>query len=120
MIRKSETDYYQEQITCHNNSCNLMWKLFGKMLKNKQNAVHINKLKYQDKTLTKPFDISETFNNYFTNIGKNLANKFEEQNHNNLSHDRFLNIPYVNPIQLPYVTSEEIINIIDSLETKKK
>ena len=96
-----------------------MWKLFGKILKNKQNTVQITKLKYQDKTLTKPFDISETFNNYFTNIGKNLANKFEEQN-NNLSYDRFLNIPYVNPIQLPYVTSEEIINIIDSLETKKK
>ena len=97
-----------------------MWKLFGKILKNKQNAVPITKLKYQDKTLTKPFDISETFNNYFTYIGEKLANKFEEQNHNNLSHDRFLNIPYVNPIQLPYVTSEEIINIIDSLETKKK
>ena len=81
--------------------------------------MQITKLTYQDKTLTKPFDISKTFNNYFTNIGKNLANKFEEQNNNNLSHDRFLNIPYVNPIQLPYVTSEEIINIIDSLETKK-
>ena len=81
--------------------------------------MQISKSKYQDKTLTKPFDISETFNNYFTNIGKNLANKFEEQNNNNLSHDRFLNIPYVNPIQLPCVTSEEIINIIDSLETKK-
>ena len=97
-----------------------MWKLFGKTLKDQQNAVQITKLKYQDKTLTKPFDISETFNNYLTNIGKNLANKFEEQNNNNLSHDRFLNIPYVNPIQLPYVTSEEMINIIDSLETTKK
>ena len=81
--------------------------------------MHINKLKYQDKTLTKPFDISEAFNNYFTNIGENLANKFEEQNHNNLSHERFLNIPNVNPIQLPYISSEEIINVINSLETKK-
>ena len=120
MIRKSETEYYKEQITCQNNSCNLMWKLFGKILKNKQNAVQITKLKYQDKTLNKPFDISEAFNNFFTNIGKKLANKFEEQNHNNLSHDRFLNIPNVNPIQLPYVSPEEIINIINSLETKKK
>ena len=89
----------------------IIWKI--------KKAVKITKLKYQDKTLNKPFDISEAFNNFFTNIGKKLANKFEEQNHNNLSHDRFLNIPYVNPIQLPYVTSEEIINIIDSLETKK-
>ena len=54
LIRKSETDYYKEQITCRNNSSNLTWNFFGQIQKNKQNTVQITKLKYQDKTLTKP------------------------------------------------------------------
>ena len=119
IIRKSETAFYKEQITSQNNSCNQMWKLFGKILKNKHNTTQVTKLKFQDKTLTKPNDISEAFNNYFTNIGKKLANKFEEQNPNNLSHNKYLNDPITNKIQLSSISPGEIIDIINNLEAKK-
>ena len=90
----------------------IIWQNFKK-------TTQVTKLKFQDKTLTKPNDISEAFNNYFTNIGKKFANKFEEQNPYNLSHNKYLNVPFTNQIQLSSIPQGEIIDIINNLEAKK-
>ena len=67
--------------------------------------------------MTNPNDISEAFNDFFTKIGENIANKFDNQN--DLRYNRYINTPDVNHLQLSIITPGEIINEINNLENKK-
>ena len=44
VIREAESSYYQNLITKHNNNCNAMWKIFGKIIKGKSSRSKITKL----------------------------------------------------------------------------
>ena len=92
IIKKAEKDYYAGIITSHNNSSKNLWKTFGKILnKNKIKHKRINSLNINDTTLTDPQALSESFNDFFSEIGECLANKFS--NKNNSDFKRYLGDP---------------------------
>ena len=60
-----------------------LWKCFGKMLNNKK--IKHNRINSLEINSTKTFDqqkIAEEFNNFFSNIGQNLAKNINNTTHN--------------------------------------
>ena len=83
IIKKSEENYHRSLISKYNNNNKQLWKCFGKMLNNKK--IKHNRINSLEINSTKTFDqqkIAEEFNNFFSNIGQNLA-----KNINNTTHD---------------------------------
>ena len=70
-------DYYKNLIKQHNNNYIGLWKTLGNIICKKKKETNINKLKINNQTINDPIQIANTMNNYFTNIGPELANKFK-------------------------------------------
>ena len=79
LIRKSEINYYQNILSDRKNNIKDMWKHLGFLLNpnknNSQNKKSVSKLNINGKTITKDKNIANAFNEYFANVGSNLANK---------------------------------------------
>ena len=90
------------------------WQIIkGIVNRNKANQLQA-KFKLNDGSFTTDgYVISNKFNDFFINIGPNLAGKIPEQN---LSPLDFVDQPLLNSIYLSEVTSEEISNILKSLK----
>ena len=102
-------------ITSHNNSSKNLWKTFGKIL-NKKKIKHnkINQLSHQNSKLTNPQDISDTINNFFSEIGGNLASNFDNQDNN--EHKKYLDPPAPQSILLHSINAKEIKDTIKGLK----
>ena len=115
IIKKSERLYYQEQLNEHSNSCQGMWKVFGKIIKNKHTNNKINSINVNNIDITNTPMISEEFNKYFCHIGEHLAKKFE----NNTNFKEYLQNKVENSFFLHSTTEQEISRVIDNLNPKK-
>ena len=77
IIKDTQRDYYKSLIQQHNNNCIGLWKTLGSIICNKKRVTHINKLKINNQIINDPIQIANTMNNFFTNIGPDLAKKFK-------------------------------------------
>ena len=86
IIKDTQTKYYQNLIHQHSNSSIGLWKIFGNILSKKKNRNHkINEIKIDNKSIRDPKLITNRFNDFFCDIGPNLAKKFnnlKDSNHN--------------------------------------
>ena len=114
-IKKSEKLYYQSQLKEHSNSCQGMWKVFGKIIKNKPSHNKINSINVNNLDISNTSKITEEFNKYFCSIGEHLASNFE----NNTNFKGYLQNKVENSFFLHLTTEQEISKIIDNLNPKK-
>ena len=107
--------YYKNIINSHNNSSKNLWKIFGKIL-NKKKVKHknISNLVINDTKITKPQEISDSFNSFFCEVGENLANKFLNQNIPD--YKNYLGDPAPQSIFLRNTNITEIINTVRNLK----
>ena len=114
-IRNAEKMYYKKIISSHNNSTTNLWKIFGKIL-NKKKVKHknISSLLINDVKITDPQVITDSFNNFFCEIGENLAKNFS--NLNNSDYKNFLSDPAPQSIFLRRTNVTEIINTVRNLK----
>lgn len=93
-----------------------MWKFFGSIQNNKNGRnTKINNIKGNNKNITNQSEITNEFNHFFVNIGKNIADQIHSDN--NL--ETFLRNPIANSIYLEEVTIIELQNEINDLNVKK-
>ena len=105
-IRKAQTQYYRSLLLDHSNSSQKLWNTFGKILKNSKSKVKINKIKVNNKIITDPLQITSEFNNFFINIGSNLANKFDNQERDTFR--EYLNPPILESFCLLETSKQEV------------
>ena len=115
IIKKSEKLYYQKQLKEHTNSCHGMWKVFGKIIKNKHRHNKINSINVNNLDITSTPLITEEFNKYFCSIGEHLAKKFES----NTNFKEYLENKVESSFYLHPTSEQEISRIIDNLNPKK-
>ena len=76
-----EIMFYKDQLDEHSGNCQNLWKTFGKILNNKKSSSHIvNHIKINNKKVSDSNQIAQEFNKYFSSIGENLAENFENTN----------------------------------------
>ena len=83
IIRDTQREYYKNLIKQYSNNCIGLWKTLGGIISKKNKQTKINKLKIDNKITNDPVQVANAVNDFFTNIGPNLANKFESSRKNN-------------------------------------
>ena len=81
-LRNAKRNYYSTQIAGHKLDPKRAWKSINNLLGRQNKPTVVNELNLNDKNLTTPKDIAEGFNDYFSNIGPELANEIESSNIN--------------------------------------
>ena len=115
IIKKSQEMYYKKMIDSHNNSSKNLWKTFGTIInKNKQTHRKINEIKIGESIINEPKKIAESFNQFFSEIGMKLANKF--QNNNTNEYKKYLDNPAEQSLLLYRISYIEIKEAISNLK----
>ena len=116
IIKDTQTRYYQDLIKQHSSSTIGLWKTLGSILSNKSRDTNVNMVKVNGTEIRDPNEIANKFNNYFTKIGKSLANKFEISNDN---YKTYLGESSNISMYFPKTTTTEISKLISNLDNKK-
>lgn len=117
LIRKMEQEYYKALLLRYKNSARGIWKVYGELLNTQKGkkCTSIKTLNFKDQIVTDDNDIANTFNNYFANIGSNLAKGFPK----NKYFLDYLATPNENNMFLTPVTEGEVSKDIGNLLPNK-
>ena len=114
-IKRAQEHYYNNILKGHQNNSKNLWKTFGRILnKNKHKHNSISSLNIDGNSVTDPQLITESFNNFFSQIGENLASKFSRDN--NTDYKNYLGSPADQSILLHKISQKEIDNAIKNLK----
>ena len=117
IIRDTQREYYKNLIKQYSNNCIGLWKTLGGIISKKNKQTKINKLKIENKVTNDPIQIANAVNDFFTNIGPNLANKFESSRENNFK--KFMGDSCKQSMYMHKTNSAEIEKLISNLDSKK-
>ena len=95
-----------------------MWKTLSHILSKKKNRnTNINSIVIDQKQLTNQLDISEGLNQFFCNVGENLASLFNNTDENEFK--KYLSQPANQSIYIHKILNKEITKQINQLDSKK-
>ena len=78
-LRNAKKDYYSSKIADQKFNPKKAWKSINSLLGRQNKPTVINELRVGENNFTNHEDIAEGFNEYFSNIGPNLARFFKLQ-----------------------------------------
>ena len=78
ILRKSERDHYDNLLTENQSNLNKMWSVINEIINKRKQKPMISKFVVSDREIYDSRDIAEHFNNFFTNVAKNLAAKIPD------------------------------------------
>ena len=116
IIKDAQIKYYQDLINHHNSSIIGLWKTLGSILKNKNKDTNVKMIKVNGREIHDNKEIVDNFNNYFTKIGKSLAQKFENSN---INYRTYLGESSNISMYMSKTNTTEISKLISNLENKK-
>lgn len=113
LLRLTERNYYNYLI--ENNKLNVRksWDILKEIINRKKPKNLIETLLIKNRKITNKKDIAESFNNYFVQVGPNLAKDIPP---NTISPTSFMNNRDYNSIFLQPVVHNEVVNIIKNLK----
>jgi len=117
-IRKSKKDYYNQLFEKYKTDLKATWREINQLIRpnsNNKAKSTIQKVLFNDKIITDEFEIADTFNTFFSNIGKNIA-----QTHNSSvsDHNSYLIGDYPHSFFFAPVTVKDVETCITSLKNK--
>ena len=112
ILRQAEKQLYDNLFATHKDNLNETWKTIKLIINKHKNVAKASTFVINNKQVTDAKEIANNFNNFFVNIGPNLANKIPTQNKNPIS---YLNKSVTNLLFLNPVTSDELVKLISSL-----
>ena len=81
-LRNAKKNYYSTKISDQKCNPKEAWKTINDILGRQRKPTVVNELKLGENSLTNTKDIAEVFNDYFSNIGPDLASKIDTPNLN--------------------------------------
>ena len=114
IIKRAEALHYRNIINEHKNSSKNLWNTFGKILNNKKikhnkiESLTVNGIKQ-----TEPQTITESFNNFFSEIGETLAKNFPSTG---TQFKNYLGAPAAHSMYLFTTSVAEILRVIKTLK----
>ena len=114
ILKKAEKLHYTDLLTANKSNLKKTWQIMKNVV-NKNKVKNVNsKFRLNDGSLTENKSmISDKFNEFFVNVGPNLAKKIPETGINPL---HYMGSPEKQSIFLSNITCTEIINIIANLK----
>ena len=103
-----KSSYYKQQFELNKNNLKNKWKLIGTIINRKPKGHTVPaKLPYNGQTYTNKHDIVNQFNEYFINIGRNLASTA----HSSIKPDDFLPATHSSSFFLSPVDSAQVVEL---------
>ena len=112
LIRKARREYYNKKIGSNRTNLKIQWKYIKEIMGNTTKNDYPESFDYGCNTLTHPSDICNGFNEFFVNIGLNLANKIPASGN---VFEQYLNQPNPKSIFLNPTTEMETLRIFSDL-----
>ena len=81
-LRNAKKDYYSSKIADQKFNPKKAWKSINNLLGRQNKPTVVNEINLDGKSFTTPKDIAEGSNDYFSNIGPDLASKIDTSNYN--------------------------------------
>ena len=113
LLRKSERDYYEELFNNRQTDIRKKWNIIKNIINKKKTSSKTEYINLNGNKITDKSKIANTFNNYFVNIGPNLAKDIIS----NGNPEKFLPEPNPNTIFLHPVVNDEVQKIINDLKS---
>ena len=113
---KTKKELYRSQFEKCKNNLKTTWKLVGTFVNRKTKGQTIpNKILANNRIYTKQSDIAEQFNNYFVNIGPELASKIAD----NIGPTQFINKSPSSSFNLCPFTEPQEFTLLSGLNERK-
>ena len=118
LIEKTKYEFYKNEIKNRQNNSSDLWNTVNKLTctekNNKKNKRIDCIIDEQNRLIRDKKELATLFNNYFTNVGKLLADKIEDPKNNNIQETYLPNSIFISPTD-----KFEVLNILLSLDEKK-
>ena len=111
LLRKREQDYIKEQLDPNKDDMSKSWKVIKEIIGRGKNTHNSTKFTINGNPTFDKSVISNSFNNYFTHVGPQLAQNIQ----GHINPLNYLN-PTMKSMYIPYISEYEIIEIIKSLK----
>ena len=114
---ESKNYYYNTQFAKCKNNMKATWKLIGSIIKRKtKGQIHPTKITINNKIYTAKQDIVNQLNQYFVNVGPNLANSITTSSFQPISYISNAAVPsfFMSPI-----TETQVLNLFLGLDSNK-
>ena len=113
LIKIAEKLHRQEMFQENKNNLTKTWSLINDIIWTNKNTKSCGQFLYGNNTITDKAKISNMFNNFFINIGVNLANQIPKSNH---EPRKYLEGSYLHSMFCKPVLQTEVSTIINSLK----
>ena len=121
IIKAAQANYYKNTFDSKSHDIKSLWKQINNLHsftpRTSATSSKISKLQTDNDVITDAGEIASLFNNYFCNVGKNLATNLPHSSSTN-NFNSFLPPPIQNSFVCEYITHLEIFNSIAKLATK--
>ena len=81
-LRKAKASYYKVQFEKVKHDPKAAWKTVNQILNRKQMCQEINAVKTQNGEISDPTELAECFNDYFINVGPDIAKIIDKSDRN--------------------------------------
>ena len=116
-LRNAKKEYYSTRIADEGTNPKKAWKTVNDLLGRKNKQTVVNELKLGDNGLTNPKDIAEVFNDYFANIGQNLASN--QTDNTNFNFETYVKKAESEFTAFQPVTISQVYQLLTSLSSNK-
>ena len=114
-IKETKSKYYASYFNANFADSKKTWKGINCLVSNKKTACVIDKIFTNDVTIKDPVNISNAFNNHFTDIGPSLATNITRNN--SINYDRIATP--VNKFELHEINVWDVDMLVQKLSAKK-
>ena len=117
ILRNCEKDYFDKLLVEQKNNIKGTWNILNSIIgKKKSSNAYPEIFKHKNKIFKTDIEISNGFNDFFVNVGPDLANNIVAPDNVNI--DKFLNKRNVNSMFLTPITEDEILKIVQQFDDK--
>ena len=119
-IKEAKQRYFDQIFIAYKNDMKKTWKTINETLnRNKKNSNVASIIYHNGNVLSNAKDITNAFNVYFANIGKNLASEIEQNITDNADYTQYVSTPLTETkLQFKCITDNDTQRAIDKLENK--
>ena len=115
LISDTEAKYFQDVISKSKNNPKEIWRNINQLIGKTFKTTNITSDKTNDITLTNKVDIAETFNNYFSNIGKELSSQIP---HSNKGFEKYIE-PKNAVFEFKHLSTNDVTTALNKLKVSK-
>ena len=116
ILWQAERNFYTNKIIACAADQKQIWKILNYLISKKKNQQTDFSLDYNGQIITNPADIVDRFNNFFVNIGPDLASRIPPTD---INFTKYLKGTYKNSFYLSPTNAQEVIQVASLLPNKK-